>query len=386
MPLISSATERLFTGSARPTAWRGSSFLRNRGMVETSRLKANRKLAHPQAAALLAWYDRHRRALPWRALPGEAVDPYRVWLSEIMLQQTTVESVKPYFVKFLAAWPDVAALAAAEDQALLAAWAGLGYYARARNLMACARVVAKGHGGKFPETEEGLRALPGIGAYTAAAIAAIAFGVPAVVIDGNIERVITRLAAISTPLPAAKAEIRAVLEPMVPPDRPGDFAQALMDLGSGVCTPRNPNCLLCPLQSACDAAKAGNPTDYPVKIKKKGKPVKLGTAYVVFDTSGRILLGTRPEKGLLARMAEVPNSGWAEGEAPASSPPLKAAWTALNAPVIHVFTHFELRMSVRIARMSTDQPAPEGLRWVPMDRLDSEPLPTLFRKIIEAAD
>ncbi|OYU48630.1 MAG: A/G-specific adenine glycosylase [Rhizobiales bacterium PAR1] len=355
-------------------------------MVETSRTKANRKLAHLQSVALLAWYDRHRRALPWRALPGEGVDPYRVWLSEIMLQQTTVESVKPYFAKFLTAWPDVAALAAAEDQALLAAWAGLGYYARARNLMACARVVTRDHGGKFPETEEGLRALPGIGTYTAAAIAAIAFDAPAVVIDGNIERVITRLAAISTPLPAAKVEIRAVLEPMVPQDRPGDFAQALMDLGSGVCTPRSPNCLLCPLQSACRAAKAGNATDYPVKIRKKGKPVKFGTAHVIFDASGRILLGTRPEKGLLARMAEVPNSGWTENGAPASSPPIKAAWTTLNAPVIHVFTHFELRMSVQVARLPTDPPAPEGLRWVPLQQLDSEPLPTLFRKIIDAAD
>ena len=355
-------------------------------MVESSRPKANCKLAHPQATALLDWYDRHRRTLPWRALPGERVDPYRVWLSEIMLQQTTVESVKPYFAKFLAAWPDVTALAAAEDQALLTAWAGLGYYARARNLMACARVVAKDHGGKFPQTEEGLRALPGIGAYTAAAIAAIAFGEPAVVIDGNIERVITRIAAISTPLPAAKPEIRTVLEPMVPPERPGDFAQALMDLGSGICTPRSPNCLLCPLQSACRSAKAGNPTDFPVKIKKKAKPVKFGTAYVVFDAEGRLLLGTRAEKGLLARMAEVPNSGWAEGEAPASHPPLKVAWTTRNAPVIHVFTHFELRMSVKVARLETSPPAPEGLRWVPRTDLDSEPLPTLFRKIIAAAD
>jgi A/G-specific adenine glycosylase len=355
-------------------------------MVETSRPKANSKLAHPQTAALLDWYDRHRRALPWRALPGERVDPYRVWLSEIMLQQTTVESVKPYFAKFLAKWPDVGALAAAEDQALLAAWAGLGYYARARNLIACARVIARDHDGRFPQTEEGLRALPGIGAYTAAAIAAIAFGEPAVVIDGNIERVITRLAALSTPLPAAKPAIRAVLEPMVPPDRPGDFAQALMDLGSGICTPRSPNCLLCPLQGACLGAKAGNPTDYPVKIKKKAKPVKFGTAYVIFDAAGRILLGTRADKGLLARMAEVPNSGWAEGEAPVAHPPLKAAWTALNAPVIHVFTHFELRMSVQLARLTTSPPAPEGLRWVPIADLDGEPLPTLFRKIIEAAN
>ncbi len=335
--------------------------------------------------ALLDWYDRHRRVLPWRALPGETPDPYRVWLSEIMLQQTGVETVKPYFAKFLATWPDVASLAAAEDQALLAAWAGLGYYARARNLIACARQVAGEHGGVFPDTEEGLRALPGIGAYTAAAIAAIAYRRPAVVIDGNIERVITRLGAISTPLPAAKPEIRALLEPMLPADRPGDFAQALMDLGSGICTPRNPECLICPLRPFCKASKAGAATAYPVKPKKKAKPVKFGLAYVLRDAVGRILLRTRPGKGLLAGMAEVPNSGWAENSAPRSSPPVEADWTSLNAAVIHVFTHFELRLAVRMARLSQMPAAPEGMRWVALADLDGEPLPTLFRKVIAAA-
>lgn len=339
----------------------------------------------PASAALLGWYDRHARDLPWRAKAGEAADPYRVWLSEIMLQQTTVVAVRPYFAKFVTTWPDVKALAAAEDQALLAAWAGLGYYARARNLIACARTVAGAHGGVFPDTEEGLRALPGIGAYTAAAIAAIAFNRPAVVIDGNIERVITRLRAIATPLPAAKVEIRAVLEPMVPPDRPGDFAQALMDLGATVCSPRNPDCLICPLQPFCRAAKAGEAMAYPVKAKKKPKPVKFGTAYVVRDGAGRLLLRSRLGKGLLAGMTEVPNSGWTEGEAPAATPPLHAGWSSRNAPVIHVFTHFELRMSVKTARLAGSPAAPEGMRWVAPEALDGEPLPTLFRKVIEAA-
>lgn len=360
-------------------------------MVETRTPNAKREstagdaIMDPASAALLGWYDRHARDLPWRAKPGEVADPYRVWLSEIMLQQTTVATVRPYFAKFLAAWPDVKALAAASDQALLAAWAGLGYYARARNLIACAREVANAHGGIFPDTEDGLRALPGIGAYTAAAIAAIAFNRPAVVIDGNIERVVTRLRAIATPLPAAKAEIRTALEPMVPPDRPGDFAQALMDLGAMVCTPRNPDCLICPLRPFCAAAKAGAATAYPVKARKKPKPVKFGVAYVVRDGAGRLLLTSRPGKGLLAGMTEVPNSGWAEGEAPTAPPPLQAGWTSLNAPVIHVFTHFELRMGVKAARLAGSPPAPEGMRWVAPDALDGEPLPTLFRKVIAAA-
>ena len=359
-------------------------------MVETRTVNAKRKLDQPgaldpRAEALLGWYDRHRRVLPWRALPGEAANPYHVWLSEIMLQQTGVETVKPYFEKFLARWPNVTALAGAEDQALLAAWAGLGYYARARNMIACARTVAGTLGGVFPDTEAGLQALPGIGGYTAAAIAAIAFGRPAVVMDGNIERVIARIAAISTPLPAAKPEIRAVLAPMVPKDRPGDFAQGLMDLGSGICTPRNPECLICPLQGFCAASKAGEATRYPVKLKRKAKPVKFGVAYVVHDGNGNILLRSRPGKGLLAGMAEVPNGGWAEGAAPVSLPPIDAEWRILNASVVHVFTHFELRLSVHRAEVKTLSAVPDGARWVCLAELDHEPLPTLFRKVIEAA-
>lgn len=355
------------------------------GMVENQAPSSKRKVATAsETAALLAWYDRHARELPWRRRGGLAPDPYHVWLSEIMLQQTTTTSVKPYFAKFLALWPDVGALAAADPQAVLAAWAGLGYYARARNLIACARAVAGEHGGRFPDTEAGLRALPGIGAYTAAAIAAIAFGRPAVVIDGNIERVVTRLRAIATPLPAAKAEIHDALAPRVPEDRPGDFAQALMDLGAGICTPRNPQCLLCPLAEGCKAAHAGNPEAYPVKAPKRKRPVKFGTAYVIRDDSQRLLLGTRPAKGLLAGMAEVPNSGWSDGAASHSEPPLVARWTTLNTQVIHIFTHFELRLTIMTAAIGRIE-APPGLRWVAPGDLAAEPLPTLFRKVIEAA-
>lgn len=334
------------------------------------------------AAALLSWYDHAGRDLPWRKKGGVRAEPYHVWLSEVMLQQTTVASVKPYFAAFLARWPTVAALAAAPDKEILTAWAGLGYYARARNLMACARAVAAS-GGAFPETEEGLRALPGIGDYTAAAIAAIAFNRPAIVVDGNIERIVTRLFAISDPLPGAKPRIKAALAPHVPQDRPGDFAQALMDLGATVCTPKNPDCLLCPLSDPCAARAAGNPLGYPVKAKKAAKPVKYGTAYVVRNGAGHVLLGTRPPQGLLAGMAEVPNTGW-NIEAPRPAPPLKAEWRGLNAPVIHVFTHFELRLNVAMAEV-TNTPAPEGLHWVDPAKLKDEPLPTLFTKVLEAA-
>ena len=352
-------------------------------MVERRPPEDGQQVTPQIAAALLAWYDLHRRDLPWRAKPGERADPYRVWLSEIMLQQTTVASVKPYFAKFLALWPDVHALAAAEDQAILAAWAGLGYYARARNLIACARVVSAA-GGVFPQTEAELRSLPGIGAYTAAAIAAITFGEPAVVIDGNVERVVTRLYAIAEPLPAAKTGVRAALEPLVPRRRPGDFAQAMMDLGSGICTPRSPVCPECPLATFCAAHRAGEETRYPVKAPKKAKPVRRGTAYLARRADDAILLATRPAKGLLAGMAEVPNSGWQEGEAPVSSPPLKGNWKRLNREVVHVFTHFELRLAVESARVG-NAPAPPGMRWVKPDALGEEPLPTLFRKVIEVA-
>ena len=338
-------------------------------------------------SALLDWYDGHARTLPWRTTGGRRADPYAVWLSEIMLQQTTVEAVKPYFARFLARWPDVAALAGAEEAELLTAWAGLGYYARARNLHACAKVVMANHGGVFPTHEAGLRSLPGIGAYTAAAIAAIAFGERAVVVDGNVERVITRLYAIATPLPKAKDEIRARLDPLTPAQRPGDFAQAMMDLGATICTPRNPVCALCPLRPFCAAQKAGTMLDFPVKPAKKPRPVRFGTAFVVQDSMGAILLRTRPAKGLLGGMSEVPTSAWVEGDAPSPvTPPLTASWRALNTAVIHVFTHFELRLSIQVAHVPAGTPAPVGMRWVREAALAGEPLPTLMRKVIAAAE
>jgi A/G-specific adenine glycosylase len=337
-------------------------------------------------SALLDWYDKHARTLPWRTTGGRRADPYAVWLSEIMLQQTTVEAVKPYFARFLARWPDVAALAAAEEAELLTAWAGLGYYARARNLHACAKVIMAEHGGVFPNYEAGLRSLPGIGAYTAAAIAAIAFGERALVVDGNVERVITRLYAIATPLPKAKAEIRARLDPLTPEHRPGDFAQAMMDLGATICTPRNPLCSLCPLRPFCAAQKAGTMLDFPVKPAKKPRPVRFGTAFVVRDSSDALLLRTRPAKGLLGGMSEVPTSPWEEAGATSPfKPPLESSWQVLNAPVIHVFTHFELRLGVQVARVPAGTIAPFGMRWVGNAALAGEPLPTLMRKVIAAA-
>lgn len=355
--------------------------LQDEAMLETS--PATVKGPSDRTALLLAWYDREGRDLPWRVKEGRA-DPYRVWLSEIMLQQTTVEAVKPYFAKFLALWPNVHALAAADDQAVLTAWAGLGYYARARNLMACVRVVAREFGGKFPQTEAVLRALPGIGAYTAAAIAAIAFGERAIVIDGNIERVITRLEAIDTPLPRAKTEIRSVLETLVPAERAGDFAQALMDLGATICTPKSPSCLLCPLAHGCVARARGEATNFPVKPPKKGKKARHSLAFVALDGQGRILLRSRPARGLLAGMSEVPNTPWESEPGALASAPLSGPWQKLNQPVIHVFTHIELRVEIAVRRLDGLVAAPDGMRWVAVSKLDGEPLPTLFRKVIEA--
>lgn len=337
------------------------------------------------AQHLLDWYDQHGRDLPWRVKGEGAVDPYRVWLSEIMLQQTTVEAVKPYFARFLALWPDVRALAAADDAALMAAWAGLGYYARARNLLACARMIVAEHDGQFPSDEVELRALPGIGAYTAAAIAAIAFGRPALVIDGNVERVITRLAAIATPLPQAKGDIRSALATIAPEYRAGDFAQAMMDLGATICTPRKPDCAACPWSSSCRARRTGTVLNYPVKAARKAKRVRHGLAFLVRDEHGRLLLRTRPAKGLLAGMAEIPSGPWSEALSELQpAPPLQADFRLLAQPVVHVFTHFELRMQLAIAQVGAGLPPPQGCRWVDPGRLEDEPLPTLMRKLIAA--
>jgi len=341
---------------------------------------------HAFAPALLVWYDRHRRDLPWRARPGAMAEPYAVWLSEIMLQQTTVEAVKPYFHKFLALWPNVTSLAAAEDAAVFTAWAGLGYYARARNLLACARTITKDHGGRFPHSEAALLALPGIGAYTAAAIAAIAFNRRAVVVDGNVERVITRVFALETPLPAAKPAIRALLDPLTPQNRPGDFAQAMMDLGATICTPKTPACALCPLTDFCQARKTGRMSDFPVKAMKKPRPIRYGTAFLAYDDKGRLLLRTRPPKGLLANMAEIPTSDWLVAESTGASPPFPATWQRLNGEVRHVFTHFELRLGVMRALNVPATTAPPSCRWVARDALAQEPLPTLMKKVIAVGD
>ncbi|MEX0852606.1 MAG: A/G-specific adenine glycosylase [Bauldia sp.] len=347
----------------------------------------------PEPALLLAWYDRHHRRLPWRVGPRERArgimsDPYRVWLSEVMLQQTTVAAVKPYFEAFVARWPDVAALAAAPRDDVMKAWAGLGYYARARNLKACAEAVVRDHGGRFPETAAELKTLPGVGDYTAAAIAAIAFDQPVAVIDGNVERVIARLFAVETSFPAAKGIVREHQDRMTPADRAGDYAQAMMDLGATVCTPKRPACSLCPLSGACRAGAAGDPESYPVRAAKAARPTRRGVAYVAVRADGAVLLRRRPDHGLLGGMSEVPGTGWSEDpqRSPArSSAPFAAGWRRMPTPVVHVFTHFRLELSVLSARLGQATPAPPGHWWAPAAGLAAEALPSVIKKAIEAA-
>ena len=315
--------------------------------------------------ALLRWYAVDKRRLPWRAEGLERSDPYRVWLSEVMLQQTTVAAVRPYFEAFTARWPTVDALAAAPEGEVMAAWAGLGYYARARNLVACARAVAYGHGGRFPDTEEGLRRLPGIGRYTAAATAAIAFGRRAVVVDANVERVVSRLFAVEEPLPAARESLYRLADTLTPDERAGDFAQAMMDLGSAICTPRVPQCPRCPVAAMCEARARGEQERFPVKAAKAPRPRRTGTAYWL-EHDGHVLLVRRPAKGLLGGMLALPTE----------QPPAEAPWTDAGA-VDHVFTHFALTM--RLLCAETEDP-PEGI-WHPIDRLDDAGLPTLFARL-----
>jgi A/G-specific adenine glycosylase len=307
-------------------------------------------------AVLLGWYDRAARRLPWRVMPagraaGRRPDPYRVWLSEVMLQQTTVAAVLPYFHAFTGRWPDVGALAAAPDDAVMAAWAGLGYYARARNLIACARAVAAA-GGAFPDTEDALRALPGVGAYTAAAIAAIVFDRRAVVVDGNVERVMARVFAVETPLPAAKPALRAHAARLTPPDRAGDYAQAVMDLGATICTPRRPACGLCPWSGGCLAHAAGLAADLPRRQAKAAKPTRRGVAWCAVRGDA-VLLERRPATGLLGGTLGLPGCDWRGDAAPA--PPFPAAWRAAGL-VRHVFTHFQLELEVRAARIASEPP------------------------------
>ncbi len=345
------------------------------------------------APALLAWYDRHARKLPWRVGPkqrarGIRPDPYRVWLSEIMLQQTTVAAVKPYFDAFLARWPDVTALAAAPRNEVMKAWAGLGYYARARNLHACAEAVVRDHGGRFPDTAAGLKALPGIGDYTAAAIAAIAFDEPVAVIDGNIERVIARLFAIDAPLPAAKKDIRARQQDLTPGKRVGDYAQAMMDLGAAICTPKKPACALCPLVAECVAHARGEEEAYPVKAEKAVRPTRIGIAFVAVRGDGAVLLRRRPDSGLLGGMAEVPGSDWVNcpsDMAPAAHAPIQAEWRRVPGTVVHVFTHFRLELNVYCATVRRMEKAPADCWWAPAETLAGEALPSVMKKVIKAA-
>ena len=344
----------------------------------------------PQHTDLLAWYDRHRRALPWRAPPGKRTDPYRVWLSEIMLQQTTVKAVAPYYERFLARWPDVEALAAAPLDDVLKAWAGLGYYARARNLHACARAVAERHGGQFPQAEDELRTLPGIGAYTAAAIAAIAYDAPAVPVDGNIERLIARLYAVETPLPEAKPEIGRLARALTPPHRSGDFAQAMMDLGATICTPKRPACALCPWNAGCVARQRGDGETLPRRVPKREGALRVGAAFVAIRADGSLLVRTRPERGLLGGMTEVPTTEWTASfeengaleAAPRFATEKNVGWRRIPGHVRHVFTHFPLELAVYIAKLPARTRAPEGMRWVAPEHVAGEALPSLMRKVL----
>jgi A/G-specific adenine glycosylase len=333
---------------------------------------------------VLAWYDRHRRSLPWRARCGDRPDPYVVWLSEIMLQQTRVEAVKPYFEGFLRRWPNVASLAAAPIEAVMRQWAGLGYYSRARSLHACARAIVAKHDGAFPASQAALRILPGIGPYTAAAIAAIAFGQKAAAVDGNVERVLARLDALEVPLPAAKPLLAKKAALLVPDERPGDFAQAMMDLGATICTPRRPACGLCPLRSFCRAAAKAAPEDWPRKTPKAERPRRRGAAFVL-RRGNALLLRTRPPHGLLGGMTEFPSTFGAESYDPLTAmraAPLLADYRRLPQSVAHVFTHFSLSLDIFVADVETE--APVGCRWVRDADLETEALPSLMRKIAAA--
>ena len=341
---------------------------------------------HPlDAVAVLAWYDRHARDLPWRVSPEDRrrrirPDPYRIWLSEVMLQQTTVAAVQKYFLRFTSLWPRVEDLAAAPLDAVLREWAGLGYYARARNLHACAQAVVRDHGGVFPDTAAGLQALPGIGAYTSAAIAAICFDERIAVLDGNLDRVLARYYALPVPVRDAKDALRGALQIAVP-ERSGDFAQAMMDLGATICAPRTALCMLCPIQPGCVATREGAPERYPIKSEKAEKPVRRGHAFVMADADGDVYLQSRPGKGLLGGMTEVPTSPWAD-ELVEPLYPVEAHWQH-RGQVVHVFTHFRLELEVWSAMVAPG--SLDGGWWSPPAALGGEALPTLFRKVLAQA-
>lgn len=361
-------------------------------MIATPEKHAGNASAGAESKTLLAWYDRHSRPLPWRVSPGDGkaghrADPYHVWLSEIMLQQTTVKAVGPYFQKFVAAWPTLADLAAADDDDIMKAWAGLGYYSRARNLKKCAETLVRDFGGSFPDNAIDLQKLPGIGAYTSAAIAAIAFNEPVAVVDGNIERVVSRLHAIEEPLPASKKAIKTIVAEMTPTERPGDFAQAMMDLGATICSPRRPACSLCPFVDRCAVANSGVADTYPRKVAKKDKPTRYGAAFALFRRDGAVLLRKRPDRGLLGGMAEVPTGHWTEDacmlEDYSAAPPAQG-WKRSPTVVTHTFTHFHLRLAVYCA--VSDAEPPTGAWWSRPGDQSGEALPTVMRKVLAAAD
>lgn len=337
-------------------------------------------------AALLAWYDDHARVLPWRARPGTRADPYRVWLSEIMLQQTTVAHATPYFLAFTRRWPRVSDLAAAPDAEVMAAWAGLGYYARARNLLACARVVTGSHGGEFPADEAALRILPGVGAYTAAAIAAIAFGRQTAPVDGNIARVLARLIALEQPIARARGELAAAARALAPSQRAGDFAQALMDIGATLCRPRNPDCGSCPLVPDCAAFRAGTPEAYPRRAEAKARPRRQGAVFFARRSDGAFLARRRPPHGLLASTLELPGTPWTNNGPNggfAGAAPVIARWRRLPGEVEQVFTHFALRLTVYAAEFEGGAPA--GCFWVAPDAVGAAGFSTMMRKAVEHA-
>lgn len=341
----------------------------------------------PKALDLLEWYDVHARKMPWRVGPadrkaGVTSDPYKIWMSEIMLQQTTVAAVKDYFLRFTKRWPTVQDLAAAEDGDVMGEWAGLGYYARARNLLKCARYVVGDCGGAFPETYEALLKLPGVGPYTAGAVSAIAFDQASVVVDGNVERVMARLFDEHTPLPAAKPKLTECAAKLTPQQRPGDYAQAVMDLGATICTPKNPACGICPWRGPCLARQNGTAAELPKKIPKKPKPIRHGVVYIARRIDGAILLERRPDKGLLGGMLGWPGSDWIEGEAPVHDAPIKADWKTLNTEARHTFTHFHLRLTVKTALVPMDRKVATG-DFLPKDQFRPSDLPTVMRKAFD---
>jgi len=337
------------------------------------------------ARELLDWYDRNARDLPWRLRPGsdQTPDPYLIWLSEIMLQQTVVAAVIPYFQDFTSRWPNVHALAAAKDADVMAAWAGLGYYARARNLLKCARVISQDYGGRFPNDHAALLKLPGIGPYTAAAISAIAFQRPETVVDGNVERVMARVHACGDPLPGVKPQLSAFARTLTPTKRPGDYAQAVMDLGATICTPKSPSCGICPWAKGCQARKAGIAATLPARLPKIAKPVRFGIVYLAQRIDGAWLVERRPAKGLLGGMLGWPGSTWS-GEPPADQPPLAVDWQSLADEVRHTFTHFHLRLEVRIATGLSDQTPDRGF-FLPAGDFRRADLPTVMRKAFDLA-